>query len=64
MVCFNELSLAFIFLTLLLLLLPLCFICLEHLNNSVFKASAQMTVITAALAVLSYQTTLFESADR
>lgn len=35
----------------------------EALNNCVFKGSALMTVITVAVDVLSYQTTLFESAD-
>ena len=35
----------------------------EALNNCVFIASIQMTVITVALAVTEYQTILFESAD-
>lgn len=36
----------------------------EALNNCVFKAAVQMTVITEAAAVTSYQATLFESGDR
>lgn len=32
--------------------------------NCVFKAAVQMTVITEAAAVTSYQATLFESGDR